>query len=623
LIRVLTGTDPDRLPEEKKRGITIELGYATLDLGEFHLGIVDVPGHEKFVRQMLAGATGMDLAMLVIAADDSIKQQTREHLDILRLLNLRFGVIALTKIDLVEADWLDLVEQEIRELVADTFLAEAPIVRVSSKTGAGVEELKAAIADAASRAARDIPDPADAPFRMAIDRSFAIEGFGAVVTGSVSSGQLRVGDIVELQPSQIEVRVRGLQNHETSAEMVSRGQRAAINLSGIHHADIPRGNELATIGHLKPTTQLAVELLALPNLDKSIKDRSRIRFHIGTAEVAGNLRLPPDQREIEPGQTGHAVLFLNEPIVAAWGQPFVLRLESPVITLGGGRVAFPNHLPGSRPTPTEWMKIQTATSRDHLERASAAAYLGGLTNWQSSDLVRWTGISPIEPVLAELIAKKFVVKIQITKDRAYLVHADRLKEIGDLIVGNLRRLHEENPLRLGHPINELQHRLDFLPEPELFRWALKPLVENKTVVQTASSLALEGMGPKLSRGERLLFEELLEKIRQGQLTPATPRELASEVTKNKESVPQLLKLAVDGGQLVQVNNEWLVHSTVFAETLTKLREEFQSKGTLTVSDIRTLLDISRKFAVPLCEYLDKIHFTVRDGDNRRLAKKPA
>ncbi len=623
LIRVLTGTDPDRLPEEKKRGITIELGYATLDIGEFHLGIVDVPGHEKFVRQMLAGATGMDLAMLVIAADDSIKQQTREHLDILRLLNLRYGVIALTKIDLVEADWLDLVEQEIGELVADTFLAQAPIVRVSSKTGSGLNELKAAIADAASRAVRDLSDPADAPFRMAIDRSFSIDGFGAVVTGSVSSGQLRVGDIVELQPSQIEVRVRGLQNHETPTEMVSRGQRAAINLSGIHHAEIPRGNELATIGHLKPTTQLAVEMLALPNLEKPIKDRSRIRFHIGTAEVAGNLRLPLEHRQIEPGQTGYAVLFLNEPIVAAWGQPFVLRLESPVITLGGGRVAFPNHLPASRPTPTEWTKIHTATSRNLIERASSAAYLGGLANWQPSDLVRWTGISPIEPVLADLIAKRLIVKIQITKDRAYLVHSERLKEVGDLVVGHLRRLHDEHPLRLGHPISELQHRLDFLPEPELFRWAMKQLIESKTVEQTANSIALKGMGPKLSRGERILFEELLEKIRLGQMAPASPKELASEVTKNRESVPQLLKLAVDGGQLVQINNEWLVHSTVFDQTQAKLRKELQNKGTLTVSDIRTLLDISRKYAVPLCEYLDRIQFTIRDGDNRRLFPTPA
>ncbi|MDG2186438.1 MAG: selenocysteine-specific translation elongation factor, partial [Mariniblastus sp.] len=241
LIGVLTGTNTDRLPEEKKRGITIELGYAHLDLPPFRLGIVDVPGHEKFVRQMLAGATGMDLALLVIAADDSVKQQTREHLDILRMLDLPAGVIALTKCDLVEPDWLDLVEEEIRGLVEDTFLANAPIIRTSAKSGSGMDELKSALAAAAQTASDSSRQmQLKAPFKMAIDRTFTMEGHGTVVTGSVSSGSAAVGDALEIQPGGHSVRIRSLQNHETTAPEVHRGQRAALNLAGVHHLDVQR-----------------------------------------------------------------------------------------------------------------------------------------------------------------------------------------------------------------------------------------------------------------------------------------------------------------------------------------------------------------------------------------------
>ena len=254
LIRALTGVNTDRLPEEKKRGITIELGFAELSVGPYRLGIVDVPGHERFVRNMLAGATGMDLALLVVAADDSIKPQTREHLDILRLLDLRSGVIAITKCDLADPDWVSLVEEEVRDLVADTFLAAAPIVRTSVSPATGIEQLREELERAAARAAESRPRAAqNAPFRMAIDRAFTIAGHGTVVTGSVSSGEVQLGQELAIEPGGLQVRVRGLQNHDRSAEQVHRGQRAAINVAGIHHERVERGQELATEGHLQPS----------------------------------------------------------------------------------------------------------------------------------------------------------------------------------------------------------------------------------------------------------------------------------------------------------------------------------------------------------------------------------
>ena len=342
LIGALTGVNTDRLPEEKKRGITIELGFALLEIGEYRMGIVDVPGHEKFVRNMLAGATGMDIAMLVVAADDSIKQQTLEHLEILRLLNLPAGVIALTKVDLVDRDWIELVEEEIRDLVSDTFLADATIVRTSSHTGEGIEDLKSALVEAAQKVEKSGRLVAiESPFRMPIDRTFSIAGHGTVVTGSVATGRLKVGDELLVQPGNVEVRVRSLQNHASSVEEVNRGQRAAINLAGIHHNETERGQELTAKGHLLPSKLITVNLISLKDSIKPIKDRSRVRLHVGSAEVICNVRLL-DREILNPGEAAPAQLFLNAPAVTTWNQPFVIRSESPVTTIGGGQVLNPN-----------------------------------------------------------------------------------------------------------------------------------------------------------------------------------------------------------------------------------------------------------------------------------------
>ena len=273
LIRALTGTDTDRLPEEKKRGITIELGFAELTIDEFRFGIVDVPGHEKFVRQMLAGATGMDLALLVVAADDSVKPQTREHLDVLRILDLPAGVIALTKCDMAEDDWIELVAEEVRELVRDTFLQEAPLVHTSASTGMGLDELKRVIRQTAASTYSQLPSIENAPFRMAIDRAFTIEGHGTVVTGSVASGQATVGDQLVIEPGEIEVRIRGVQNHDRITESVIRGQRAAINLAGIHREDVTRGHELISPGYLVSSKLVTAEIQMLPHATRPLKNR--------------------------------------------------------------------------------------------------------------------------------------------------------------------------------------------------------------------------------------------------------------------------------------------------------------------------------------------------------------
>src|SRR6516225_4294707 len=320
LVKALTGIDCDRLPEEKERGITIDIGFATLDLGDYRLGIVDVPGHERFIKNMLAGATGVDLAVLVVAADDSVMPQTREHLEILRLLGLRHGIIAVTKCDLVDETTREVVEMEVRELVQGTFLEHAPLVRTSAHTGLGIPELKAALAEVCRR----VEDrTGEEWFRMSIDRSFIVQGHGTVVTGSVTSGRLRVGDEVEWQPRGERVRVRSLQNHDQPVEEVHRGMRAAVNLAGVRHEDVVRGQELATPGYLNPSRVVTVRLHCLADVKRPIKHRAPVRFHLGTSEIMGTVSLL-DCDTVEPGGWGLAQLFLEEPATATWGQPSVV-----------------------------------------------------------------------------------------------------------------------------------------------------------------------------------------------------------------------------------------------------------------------------------------------------------
>ena len=378
LIRRLTGTDTDRLPEEKKRGITIELGYAQLELPPYKLGIVDVPGHERFVRNMLSGATGMDMAMLVIAADDSVNQQTREHLDILRLLRLSHGIIVITKCDLVDEDWRELISEEARQLCQGTFLQDAPLVQTSAETGEGFDQLREELLKAAQAVTARYDEQALAgPFRMAIDRVFTMAGHGTVVTGSVTSGTASLGDSLLLEPGNVEVRVRGLHNHDDEVPQVQRGQRAAVNLAGVHNGDIRRGQELASPGHLHADTLVTARLEMLPQVIRPLKDRAAVRLHLGTAEINCSVKLL-DKEKLEPGQEGLVQFYLREPAVSVWGQPFVIRTESPMVTIGGGTILDPAATKLRMIDDEVLKQVQLLDSEDPLERAAAACFVTGL-----------------------------------------------------------------------------------------------------------------------------------------------------------------------------------------------------------------------------------------------------
>ncbi len=619
LVKALTGIDCDRLPEEKARGITIDIGFATLDLGDFRLGIVDVPGHERFIKNMLAGATGIDLAVLVVAADDSVMPQTREHLEILRLLGLRHGLIALTKCDLVDETSREVVELEIRELLQGSFLENAPIIRTSANTGEGIPELKAAIADVCRTVEERVGKEW---FRLAIDRSFIVQGHGTVVTGSATSGNIRIGDELEWLPKGEKVRVRSLQNHDRPVEEIHRGMRAAINLAGIRHEDVIRGQELATPGYLVPSRVLTLRLHCLADVKRPIKHRSPVRLHIGTSETMGTLSLL-DCDTVDPGQWGVAQIFLEEPATASWGQPFVIRESSATYTLGGGQVLQPVAKKIRRRHLEMLERIERLWSGDRDQRALAVAWFGPFAGFTAADLVPGANISPdqAEPLIAKLKDRGELVDVVISQARHLLLHADMVKELEDRILQALGRLHEEFPLMSAHDRQKVQSQLDYVGDDALVHATVDRLIQRKLVTGDLRRIARADFKPKLSGNLRKLKDKLVAAFQEARFQPPEPTSFASQAGGNAASLKDLFEICVAEGYLVRITEDIYLHADTEAEMRRLIAEKLAgSEAGLTVAEIRDLLGTTRKYAVPLCEYLDRAGVTRRDGDLRLLIR---
>jgi selenocysteine-specific elongation factor len=629
LVKALTGIDCDRLPEEKARGITIDIGFAILNLGEYRLGIVDVPGHERFIKNMLAGATGIDLAVLVVAADDSVMPQTREHLEILRLLGLRHGLIALTKCDLVDETTREVVELEIRELVQGSFLENAPILRTSAHTGEGIAELKAAIAgvcramtDGGWQMANSPDQSAIGWFRMAIDRSFIVQGHGTVVTGSVTSGSVKVGDELEWQPRGERVRVRSLQNHDTPVEEVHRGMRAAINLAGVHHEDVVRGQELATPGYLVPSRVVTVRLHALADVKRPIKHRAPVRFHLGTAEIMGTVSLL-DCDAVEPGGWALAQVFLEEPATATWGQPFVIRGPSATYTLGGGQVLQPVARKIRRRHLEMLERIERLWSGDAEQRALTVAWFGGFGGFTPADLVRGANIPPDQaPILIDRLKERGdLVEVAISGSRRVLLHADMIQELDERLLQVLSRLHEQFPLMSTHDRQKVQSQLDYVGDEALVHAAVDRLIQRKQLVGDLRRIARADFKPKLSTNLRKLKDKLVAAYQEARFQPPEPASFAGIAGGNAAHLGELFEVCCAEGLLVRIADDIYLHADADAEMRRRLTEKLAEGGPgLTVAEIRDLLGTTRKYAVPLCEYLDRIGVTKREGDLRLLAK---
>lgn len=613
LIQALTGTNPDRLKEEQERGMTIDIGFASLRLPDGNtVGIVDVPGHERFLKNMLAGASGVDVVLLVIAADEGVMPQTEEHLAILRLLDVRIGVIALTKSDLVDKEWTDIVEEDVRARLKDTFLASAPIMRVSSTTGRGIDALKKALLAAVSRAeARNTA----LPFRLPIDRVFTRQGFGTVVTGTLVAGSLQIGDAVKVQPQGISARIRGLQMHGEKQTHVEAGSRVAVNLSGIEVAQIDRGAQLAAAESSLACMGFDAALRLLPGDYKLIKDRARVRVHIGTAEVIGRMRILDERTELAPGSRAYVQFRAEESLAALRSDRFVVRTYSPMHTIGGGivldtelqryRKNDPVHLAAleykERGSPSDLVQTKLDTAPLGISRKSL---------YQSVNMTQAEGENALNP----LIANGSVVLLpgqRIISSLHYRTALDRLTSA-------LEEFHRRYPLRTGMQKEELGAVLGKGVDLQAFGAVLAQ-------AESEGRLATEGAKTRLANFKVTLNERqttLLSRIEAyyTQCGIATPsmEEVSSHVQAPPDAVIALLKIGADSGRFCFVSD------TVYysKDTVDHVKEEVQQyiaqHGSIGVGELRDQLDSNRKDSMQILEYLDSIRFTVRRGDKRVL-----
>lgn len=616
LIRALTGIDTDRLKEEKERGITIELGFAHLELpGGKLIGIVDVPGHEKFVKNMVAGATGIDLVALVIAADEGIMPQTREHLEICELLGIRHGLVVLTKIDMVEEDWLELVCEDVSEYLSNTFLAGAPIVEVSSVTGQGLEELKQAL----DKLVQDIPEKEVGHlFRLPIDRVFIIKGFGTVVTGTTVSGRIRVGDEVTIYPEEIPSKIRGIQVHNRDMEEVRAGLRTAINLQGVEKSSIKRGDVVATADSLRPTFMVDVFLNLLASAPKKLKNRAKARFHTGTSEILGTVVLL-DRDELAPGQSCFAQIRLDSPTAVLRGDRFVLRSYSPVRTIGGGTVLHP--LPRKKKRFSdellnELKVLHEGTMEQAVEEFVKMERFHGV---ERSTLQFLSNLSKkkLNEALAPLQAKKQL--IEVDKERGTLIHSEYMDKVRKEILERISQYHEQYPLRVGLPKEELRSQITIVKDPKLFNFILNQLTKEGIIVQEKELIRLKEHKITLAEDQKKTREELEKIYLESGLQPPYFKDVKGNFPGN--TAEEVLEVMVKDGILVKVKEDLYFHREAIEDLQRRLVAFLKDNGEITTPQFKDMTGASRKYTIPLIEYFDKSQVTVRVGDNRVLRKK--
>jgi len=617
LIKALTGVDCDRLKEEKERGITIELGFTSMALpGGSEISIVDVPGHEKFVHHMVAGATGLDLVALVIAADEGIMPQTREHLDICKLLRVKKGLVALTKIDLVEKDWLDLVQEEVQEFVKGTFLEGAAIVPLSSTTGEGLPAFLAEV----DRLAQEVEERSpEGLFRLPIDRVFTIKGFGTVVTGTIISGTASIGDALEVLPGGLEAKVRGIQAHGKPVESATAGLRAGINLQGLDTEDIDRGNVLVLSQTLKPTAVLDVVFQLLSSAPKPLKNRTRIRLHVGTAEVLGRV-IPLGREEVKPGEEAFMQIRLEKPIVALAGDHFVIRSYSPLLTIGGGEVldAFPSRHKRLSQQVKEEMEILEKGSDD--ERIRIRLLKAGPAGLSWPDLMMRTNMLPakLKSRVESLVGTGGILRYN--GDRLRYLHPQVMADLKRFCLDYLKEFHHKNPLQPGAMKEELKSKLPPHADSRLFNHLLSALSGEKKIILEKEMVRLSAHTISLKEEEKDLRKKMVLLYAQGKLQPPLVKEVAADLAVSESDLKPVLQLLVKEGTLIKVKEDLYFHQQAMQEMEAKLTQFLQQNKEMTPTQFKEISQVSRKFAIPLMEHFDAKKLTMRIGDKRVLRR---
>jgi selenocysteine-specific elongation factor len=617
LIKALTGTDTDRLKEEKERGITIELGFAALDLpsGQ-HLGIVDVPGHEKFVKNMVAGATGIDIVVMVIAADEGVMPQTREHMEICTLLGVKYGMVAVTKIDMVDEEWLELALDDIQDFVRGTFLEDAPVATVSSVTQEGIPEFIKALDALAAK----IPErPPSDLFRLPIDRVFTIKGFGTVITGTLISGRVQVGNTIMIYPSGITSKVRGIQVHNKSAEEATAGMRTAINFQGLEKEAISRGQVLSKPHTLQASYMVDVSLHYLASNKKPIKSRTRVRFHTGTSEVLGNL-IVLDREEISPGEETVVQLRLDTPVALVKDDRFVIRSYSPISTIGGGKVLNPIPLKHKRfrTEIVEGLKeLGHQAPEDiisfHVEASGyqgvSFAHLKMMTNLPDKQL---------ENVLQGLLSQK--VLIQIDKENRIYIHNNCFEKLKNDTRRQLGDYHKANPLKPGMPKEELKSKFPPLLTSKLFNLTMNQMIKEKEIAQEENIIRLASHAVLLGGKQADVKDKIFKTYLSAGLEPPYFKELAKSLDADPKRSREVLMHLVNEGIMVKVKEDLFFHSEAINMLKRKLVEFLGARSEITTPQFKEMTGISRKYLIPLAEYFDSTNVTLRVGDVRKLRK---
>jgi selenocysteine-specific elongation factor len=608
LIKAMTGINTDRLKEEQERGLTIDLGFASLVLpGGKQIGIVDVPGHEKFLKNMLAGAGGVDIAMLVIAADEGIMPQTREHLEILELLNTQLGVIALTKCDMVEEDWLDIVHQDIERQLADTSFGSAKIIHVSGTTGTGVKELIREVDSMADAAAQRTTE---GPFRLPIDRVFTMTGFGTVVTGTLASGTIRLGDAVTVLPQDIDSRVRQIQVHGNRQDSAYAGSRVAVNLVGVEVSDIKRGSVLLPPGYLGATSMLDASVSVLKGSPRPLAARTRVRMHIGTVEAIGRVTIL-GQDEIAPGESGLVQLRLESNIVAARSDRFVLRSYSPAGVIGGGVVLDPNaarHRRNDTDVVQRLICIQKGDPTDIIEDALSSSEAG----LSPEEIIQRTSLPDpaVNKSLEELVHDNRAVKLH-----GRFAHKPGYDMIVRRTISTLAEYHAANPMKPGMPCHELKTALWSHLDKKGFQALLSSMAANGEVNISESIVRLPSHIVTLDSRQEKLLQTIDAAFRDAGVNPPLLTGLERAYGADAREIVALL---VTQGELVKIDAGLYFHKQAIDASESALRKYLEGNDHITVAQFRDLVDSSRKYVVPLLEYFDHKRITRRVGDQRAL-----
>ncbi len=615
MVKALTGTDPDRFEEEKKRGITIDIGFAHYVWKEsLDVSFIDVPGHERFVHNMLAGVGGIQILILVVAADGGVMPQTREHLHICNLLNVRHGIVVLTRCDLADPDMIDLVREEVEELVESTFLEGRPIIQTSAVTGDGLTELKEEIESIAEA----LPQGhIQGPFRLPIDRRFTLKGFGTVVTGTVLSGQAKIDDKLMLYPQNIPVRIRGFQVHQQKTEIISAGQRSAINLSGIQKDEIARGNQITMPGQLVNTKIIEVELNIIPEKANALKNRSKLRFFCNAQEITGRLYASKD---FNPEETTaqFVQIRLEETISCRYGDRFIVRNLTPVETIAGGRIIAPfgNRSRKNKKRLTE--SLRGLASQEEITRIVETAFISGTKGIEADQLSPLVDCSQksIQKLLQKLASQGELVCINL--DRKKYMHKYHSQRIAEFFKRNLAVFHKKNPEKAGVPGSDFFGKMSLMfGHPEVLaslNWAVK----QKILSQNGSYFHLPGFEGGLNDQQIRVKDTVLNYLIKMEFQPPGIVNLAKELSLDQKEIEKILKIGLTEKWVVRAKDDLWYHPDTIKIIKEKLMGHFTKNETLTVAEFKNLLGVSRKHAVGLLEYFDGLHITRRIENHRIL-----